>query len=79
MLIPASVVVVVCKCVRTRANKYLILMFLLLAAGSREMMGLSVTIFASSYRTFTFFMFALICCSVILFREIKSSKLCDQK
>ena len=62
------------SCVTEKKNKYLLLMLLLLAAGSREMMGFSATIFASSFRTFTVFLYAMIICILVLLRELKEKK-----
>jgi len=52
-------------------NKLLITLLLVLGAGTREMMGFTATIYASSYRTFTFFLYAIVICCVILFNEME--------
>lgn len=52
-------------------RKYCILGLLILGAGSREMMGFSATIYASSFRTFTGLLFALMGCCLILYEEQK--------
>lgn len=62
----------VCTCVRSKPNRLLMLLLLVLAAGSKEMMGFSPTIYGSSYRTFTFFMYALIVCCLLLLEELRS-------
>lgn len=46
-------------------------MLLILAAGSREMMGLSAILYASSFRTFTFFLYAIIACCLLILQELK--------
>lgn len=61
-------------CVKNKESKWLITMLLLLAAGSRLMMGLSATIYASSFRTFTFFLYAVIICCLRLLQEIINKK-----
>lgn len=67
-----SIFYTVWSCVENKQNKWLILMLLVLAAGSREMMGLSATIYASSFRTFTFFLYSSIACCLIILQELKS-------
>lgn len=52
-------------------RKWYLTMMLVLAAGTREMMGFSFTLYASSFRTFTFFLFALIACCITLFHELE--------
>ena len=59
---------------KNRQRKYLVFMLLILAAGSREMMGLSATLYASSFRTFTFFLYATIACCLLILQELKSEK-----
>ena len=56
-----------------RIPRFASLLLLLLGAGSREMMGFSPTIYASGYRTFTFMLFALIGCCLILWRQMWKS------
>lgn len=63
-----SIFVTIWKCDISLDNKLLLTMLLVLAAGTREMMGLSFTIFASSFRTFTFFLFAIIACCIVILR-----------
>lgn len=55
-------------------HKLFITLLLVLGAGTREMMGFTATIYASSYRTFTFFLYAIIICCIILFNEIEEDK-----
>lgn len=55
-------------------NKLFLTLLLVLAAGTREMMGFTPTIYASSYRTFTFFLFALIACCIILLNELEEDE-----
>lgn len=55
-------------------NKLLITLLLILGAGTREMMGFTATIYASSYRTFTFFLYAIIICCIILFNEMEEDE-----
>ena len=64
----------VCQCVTTYTHKMLMLLLLVLAAGSREMMGFSATIYASSYRTFTVFLYCLMVCCLLLVQEFNSGK-----
>lgn len=52
-------------------NKLFLTLLLVLAAGTREMMGFTATIYASSYRTFTFFLYAILICCLILLRELE--------
>lgn len=52
-------------------RRWTLLCLLLLGAGSRGMMGLSPTIYESSYRTFSIFLYVLIISNVLLLREIK--------
>lgn len=58
-------------CVSSLERKCLLTMLMILAAGSREMMGFSATIYASSFRTFTFFLFACIACILVLLNELQ--------
>lgn len=58
-------------CTANRQNRWLLLLLLGLASGSRIMMGFSPTIYASHARTFTYFIYALILCNLIVFKEIK--------
>lgn len=67
----ASIFYTICSCIENRNRKYLILMLLILASGSREMMGLSATLYASSFRTFTFFLYAIIACCLLILQELK--------
>ena len=59
--------------VRTE-NRYRLLGLLLLGAGSRLLMGMSPTLYASSYRTFTYLLFCLIACCCVLLQEMKSEQ-----
>lgn len=53
-------------------HKWCVLVLLIIGAVTREMMGFSPTIYASSYRTFTILIFALLISAVILYMEIKN-------
>lgn len=55
-------------------NKLLLTLLLVLAAGTREMMGFTATIYASSFRTFTFFLYAIIVGCIILLNELEDDK-----
>lgn len=55
-------------------TKLLLTLLLVLAAGTREMMGFTATIYASSFRTFTFFLYAIIVCCIILLNELEEDK-----
>jgi len=65
-----SIVFAIVLLVRNRIRTSIIGMLLFLAAGSREMMGLSPTIYASGYRTFTFFLFAIMVCILLGLQEV---------
>lgn len=52
-------------------NKWIIISLLIIGAGTREMMGFSATIYASSYRTFTILLFGLVIASVLIYSEVK--------
>ena len=52
-------------------HKLFLTLLLVLAAGTREMMGFTATIYASSYRTFTFFLYAVIICCLIILNELE--------
>ena len=47
---------------------------MILGAGSRLMMGLSATIYASQQRTFTYLLFSLLAISLLLVQEMKTKK-----
>lgn len=64
-------------CMKNQSRKYLTLLLLILAAGSREMMGFSATLYASSFRTFTFFLYALLACCLLILQECKSQERYD--
>lgn len=72
-----SVVILVCLFLGIWLNvekfedKLLLTLLLVLAAGTREMMGFTATIYASSYRTFTFFLYAIIVGCIILLNELE--------
>ena len=66
-----SVFYTVFSCTTDQNSKWMLLMLLFLACGSRLMMGLSATIYASHARTFTYFIYALIICNLIIFKELK--------
>lgn len=55
-------------------NKLMLTLLLVLSAGTREMMGFTATIYASSFRTFTFFLYALIVCCLILLNELEEKE-----
>ncbi len=67
----ASIFYTIWNCVDSLKRKCMLTMLMILAAGSREMMGFSATIYASSFRTFTFFLFACILCILILLNELR--------
>lgn len=73
LLAVISIFYTVITCIDHLERKCLLVMLLILAAGSREMMGFSPTIYASSFRTFTFFLFATIACILVLLNELKDS------
>lgn len=57
--------------VEKKENKLFLTLLLVLGAGTREMMGFTATIYASSYRTFTFFLYAIIVCCLIMLNELE--------
>ena len=61
-------VITICCGIHSR-NKWFLLGLLILGAGSRLMMGFSATLYASSYRTYTYLFFALIACCLLLLKE----------
>ena len=65
-----SIFFIACNCM-SEERKYLVLMLLILASGSREMMGFSATLYASSFRTFTFFLYAVIACCLLMLQDLK--------
>lgn len=75
-----SVLIVICIFatiwlnVENHENKLLLTLLLVLGAGTREMMGFTATIYASSYRTFTFFLYAIIVCTLILLNELEDKE-----
>lgn len=73
-LILFSIFYIILSCTKNRARKWLLLSLLVLGAGSREMMGFSPTIYASSFRTFTYFIFALMICCLILLNELNEKQ-----
>lgn len=52
-------------------RRWYLLGLLLLGGGSRVMMGLSPTVYASQHRTFTYLLFCLLGCCVLLLREVE--------
>lgn len=69
-----SIILAICMCVNNQKNKLLIILSLILGAGSRLMMGFSATLYASHARTFTYIVFALMLSCMILLKEIKCNK-----
>ena len=69
-----SIIVTICICVEDNHNKFLILLLFVVAAASREMMGFSATVFKSSFRTFTFCLYAIMLCCVLIMKELENSK-----
>lgn len=69
-----SIFYTIWNCVDKLEDRLMLTMLLVMAAGTREMMGFTFTIYASSYRTFTFFLYALIICSLILLRQLEEDK-----
>ena len=55
-------------------NKLMLTLLLVLAAGTREMMGFTATIYASSFRTFTFFLYAIIVGCIIMLNELEEDE-----
>lgn len=71
ILMIAAAFYTVWNCVDKLEDKLMITTLLVMGAGTREMMGFTFTIYASSYRTFTFFLYALILCCIILLRQLE--------
>jgi hypothetical protein len=65
------IITVIVLCVQNNKRKLLLLLLLLLAALSREMMGFSATVYRSSFRTFTAFLFLLMICGTLLLQELE--------
>lgn len=55
-------------------NRYLLLGLLLVGAGSRLMMGFSATLYASAERTFTYLVFCLMACCIVLLGQLKKQR-----
>lgn len=66
-----SIFYTVFVCIPSQRSKWLILLFLILGAGSRLMMGFSATLYASHARTFTFFVYMLILSNLTLLKELR--------
>lgn len=67
------IVIVVCLLYTLISSKKMAVMAVvvfILGAGTREMMGLSSTLFGSSYRTFTLFLYSMMFCCITLYSEI---------
>lgn len=71
VIILVSIFAAVWLNVEKMEHKLFLTLLLVLAAGTREMMGFTATIYASSYRTFTFFLYAIIICCIILLNELE--------
>lgn len=67
-----SIFYTIWMCVEHFDSKVYLEILIILAAGSRWMMGLSATIYASSYRTFTFFIYAIIASILLILNELKT-------
>ena len=70
VVLTALILILPFRLCRGRDRSWLILLLLLLGGGSRLMMGLSPTIYASGYRTYTLLLFAVGICCVLLLKEI---------
>lgn len=66
-----AIVVSLFRIVKNGKRKWGLIGLLILAAGSREMMGFSGTIYASSFRTFTAFLYLLVIACLVLLNEIR--------
>lgn len=74
-----AIFVSVIRIVKNDYRKWGLVSLMILAAGSREMMGFSGTIYASSFRTFTAFLYILIISCLILINEITENvKACKE-
>ena len=62
------------NCIKSDIDKWMLYMLMLLAAGSREMMGFSATIYASSFRTFTVFLYVLMASALIMLRQMSNDE-----
>lgn len=58
----------------SRERAYAILWLMVLGGGSRLMMGFTITLFYSATRTFTFLVFALIACCLVLLDEFRKTE-----
>jgi len=73
VLILVCIITVIWHCVAEQKSKWLMFLLLTLAAGSREMMGFSPTIYASAERTFIYMIFAIIICCILILNDLKKS------
>lgn len=71
VLMIAAAFYTIWNCIDKLEDKLMLTMLLVMGAGTREMMGFTFTIYASSYRTFTFFLYALILCCIVLLRQLE--------
>lgn len=74
LLVIGCGVFTICKCVKDRSKKWLLLLLLVLSAGSREMMCLSATLYASHARTFTYLVYGLLLCDLIILNELRQRR-----
>lgn len=71
LLMLGCIVVSVWRAAESAANRGIMLGALLIGGGSRLMMGFSATIYASAERTFTYLVFCLTLCCVILLGQLR--------
>ena len=74
IVVLASIIYTVCVCVEDKEKKFLILLLFVVAAASREMMGFSATIYKSSFRTFTFSLYAILICCLLMIQQLEEKK-----
>lgn len=74
ILMLAAIFYTIWTCIDKLEDKLLLTLLLVMAAGTREMMGFTFTIYASSFRTFTFFLYSLILCCIILLRQLEEDE-----
>lgn len=74
IVILLCITVTILRCTHSTKNKWLMMLLLIIAAGSREMMGFSPTIYASAERTFIYMIYALIICCVIIIDDLKRAR-----
>lgn len=74
LVVIASIFISVQFIFRENKTRLIVTLLLILGCGSRGMMGLSATLYASSFRTFTMLLFTLIICTILMAIELLNKK-----